>query len=310
MATVISLEFASQQITIYFGLFILITGFIGEILNIIIFTTLKTFRETTCAFYLIFASIIGIGEMLTGLLIRILSNGFSVDPRKIPWFCKIYAFGSNWCVPVWLTSICLATIDQFLSMNKYRHFSNLRLAQRFIIIACIFWFLYNILSLVYWNVSSGVCTVTNPTYGIYYTRFTSPVLYGCLPMSIMSSFSLLAFYRARTLASRQLNIVRLSRDRQLTAMILVHVIYIVIALIPFTIYYIYSFNAYTTDPEQRAYNALTVTITVLIEYSMSAVSIRFEQSEITKFCFFEKIGRILHLLLCFETFSQATCLCA
>jgi hypothetical protein len=248
--------------------------------------------------------------MMTGLFIRILSNGFSVDPRKIPWFCKIYTFGSNWFLPVWLTSICLATIDQFLSMSKYRHFSNLRLAHRFIIITCIFWFLHDILFFFYWNVSSGVCTVINPTYGIYYSNFTAPVLYGCLPISIMSSFSLLAFYRARTLASRQLNIVRLSQDRQLTAMILVYVIFIVIVLIPFTVYYIYSFNTHTTDPEQRAYNALIATITVLIQYSMFAVSIIFEKSEITKFCFSKNIGRILHLLLCFGTFSEATCLCA
>jgi len=96
----------------------------------------------------------------------------------------------------------------------------------------------------------------------------------------------LAFYGARTLASRQLNIVRLSRDRQLTAMILVYVIYIIIVLIPFTIFYIYSLNTYTTDPEQTAYNALIVTITILIEYSMFAVSIIFEKFEITKFCFF------------------------
>jgi hypothetical protein len=297
------LKFALQQITVYFGFFILITGLIGGILSVITFTTLKTFRETTCAFYLTLASIFGMGQIMTGLFVRILSDGFSVDPRKISWFCKIYFFVSGWCLAVWLTSICLATIDQFLSMSKYRHLSNLRLARRFIVIACIFWVLHGIFIFFYWDVSFGICTVINPKYALYYTHFTLPVLYGCLPIGIMITFSLLAFYRARTLASRQLNIVRLSRDRQLTAMILVHVIYIVIVLIPFTSFYIYSLNTHITDPKHSAYNALIYAITVLIEYSMAAVSIIFEKSKANKFYFSENIGRILYLLLCFGTFS-------
>jgi hypothetical protein len=274
MSTVVS-----QQITIYFGFFILIAGLIGGILNIIILTTLKTFRQTTCAFYLTFASIIGMGQLMTSLFVRILSDGFLVDPRKITWFCKIYFFGAIWCYAIWLTSICLATIDQFLSMSKYRYLNNLRLAQRFILIACIFWLIHDIFFLLFSDASSGICTVMNPYFTIYYYYFTVPVLYACLPLVIMITFSLLAFYRARSLASRQLNIVRLSRDRQLTAMILVYVTYIVIALIPFTIFYIYSINTYTTNPERRAYNSLIYTITILINYSMLSVSITFPKSE-------------------------------
>ena len=273
MSNILSLQFLSKEITVYCGLFILITGMIGGILNVIIFTTLKTFRQTTCAFYLTFASIVGMGQMMTALVVQILSGGFLVDPTKISWFCKIYSFAANWTFQVWLTSICLATIDQFLSMSKYRHFSNLRLAQRFIIITCIFWFIHNIFILIYWGTPGGVCTVTNPTYGNYYSNFTIAVLYGCLPIIILSIFSLLAFYNARTLASRHVNIVRSNLDRQLTAMILIYVIYIVIAIIPFFCFYIYTLNIYTTDPEQLAYNALVYTITVLTQYSMLAVCI-------------------------------------
>lgn len=272
MSTAILLKFVLQQVTAYFGLFILIPGLIGDILNIIIFTSLKTFRETTCAFYLTCASILGLGQMMTSLFIRILSDGFLVDPRKITWFCKIYQSGANWCYGVWLTCICLATIDQFLSMSKYRHWSSLRLARRFVFIACIFWLLHSIFTIIHFDASLGYCTVTNPHYATYFSFFGLPILYACLPISIMITFSLFAFYRARTLASRQLNIVRSSRDRQLTAMILVYDIYIVIALIPFTGFYIYSLNTSTTDPEQRATNTLIFAVTALIEYSMYAVS--------------------------------------
>ncbi|CAF4371476.1 unnamed protein product, partial [Adineta steineri] len=114
MPTILDLKFALKEVTAYFGLFILIIGIIGGILNVIIFTTLKTFRETTCAFYLTFASLVGMGQLLTALFVRILSDGFSIDPRSMLWFCKTYFFASNWCLSVWLTSMCLATIDQVL----------------------------------------------------------------------------------------------------------------------------------------------------------------------------------------------------
>jgi hypothetical protein len=272
MSSIISLKFALREVTVYFGLFILVPGLIGGILNIIIFTTLKTFRQTTCAFYLTFAAIVGIGQMMTSLFIRILSDGFSIDPRGISWFCKIYTFAANWFYAVWLTCICLATIDQFLSMSTYRRFSHLQYAQRFVMIACIAWFVHDIPLLIYWNIRSGICVVTNPKYSSYFSDFTLPVLYACLPIVIMLTFSLLAFYRARTLASRRLNIVRLSRDRQLTAMLLIHVTYTIIVLIPFTTFYIYSLNTTTTSPEQAAANVLIFAITILIEYSMFAVS--------------------------------------
>ncbi len=45
-----SLVFASQEIVIYIGFFALISGVLGNTLNIIIFTSLKTFRETRLLF--------------------------------------------------------------------------------------------------------------------------------------------------------------------------------------------------------------------------------------------------------------------
>ena len=52
-----TLNTINTDLNIYFGLFILITGIFGQICNVIVFTTLNTFRETTCAFYLTVVSI-------------------------------------------------------------------------------------------------------------------------------------------------------------------------------------------------------------------------------------------------------------
>ncbi len=72
----------------------------------------------------------------------------------------------------------------------------------------------------------SVCTTINTVFELYITYFHFPVLVGLLPLTIMIIFSFPTFLNVRTLASRQMNIIRLSRDRQLTAMALIHVIFI------------------------------------------------------------------------------------
>ncbi len=104
-------------------------------------------------------------------------------------------------------------------------------------------------------------------------RVHFPVFLGFLPLTTMTIFSLLAFYSIRSLISRQINIVRLSRDRQLTAMTLFHAVFVVITTLPYIIYFMYFLNQTSQDPEQIARNNLIYTITVLIDYASSAVSI-------------------------------------
>jgi len=290
MSTPDTLNFISHQIHIYFGLSILIFGVIGGVLIVIIFTTLRTFRETTSAFYLTAVSIVNIGELLTALLVRVLSEGFNTNIRNISWVCKMQIYMVVWCVLVSMTVICLATIDQYLSMSTYRHYSNKRLAQRGIVLACIFWGLYGIPLLIYYDVQFSTCTSINPTYAIYIALVHFPILRGFLPLTTMTIFSLLAFYSARTLISRQINIVRLSRDRQLTAMTLFHAVFVVITSLPYVIFVIFSLNQTSTDPIHIARKNLIYTITILIDYSSFAVSILeffFEKKRI-KFCLFIK----------------------
>jgi hypothetical protein len=46
------LAFLTEQIAIYFGIVMFIFGMLGGFLTIIVFVSLKTFRESSCAFYL------------------------------------------------------------------------------------------------------------------------------------------------------------------------------------------------------------------------------------------------------------------
>jgi len=74
-----SLTFIAQQITIYTDIPIFIAGIIGGCLNIIVFLSLRTFRESSCAFYLTVLSFLNIGQLITGLFTRLMITGFNID---------------------------------------------------------------------------------------------------------------------------------------------------------------------------------------------------------------------------------------
>ncbi|CAF1388434.1 unnamed protein product [Adineta steineri] len=99
-------------------------------------------------------------QLLTSLLIRILSIGFLIDPTTILWFCcKTRMFFAEFSILVAL-------------------------------------------------------------------GFYIPVVIGILPIITMIIFALLAFISIRTIASRNIHIERLGRDRQLTAVTLIYVVFI------------------------------------------------------------------------------------
>ena len=272
MSREIQLQFLAQQFNIYLGLFICITGIVGGLFNLIIFTSLRTFRETTCALYLTTISLANLGQLLISLLVRVLDEGFLVNVTTSSWICKIQIFTAHWCALTSLTNICLAAIDQFLSMSKHRHWSQLRLARRYILLTCLLWCLYGIPVFLYWDTFAGRCRIINYHFALFVARFHFPVLLGFLPIITMITFAGLAYHSARTLESRQMNIAYLSRDRQLTAMTLVHVLFVVVTTLPFSTFFSYSQNQQSNDPEQIARNNLTYTITLLIDYASFAVS--------------------------------------
>ncbi|CAF1663945.1 unnamed protein product, partial [Adineta ricciae] len=222
------LDIIIEELNIYVALLIFATGVIGGLLNIIIFSSLKTFRQTSTGFYLIVTSIFNVGQALSALSTRILETGFTVSITHLSWSCKLRTVLSQSCVLISLTNMSLATIDQFLSMSSRRHWSSLKLARRHSMLSCCVWAFHGIFAVIYWDVINGVCTTANGSvYRRYLSYFYTPVLLGCLPIVVMVTFSVLAFVKSRRLARRQVNIVRLSHERQLTAMALFQVAFIV-----------------------------------------------------------------------------------
>ncbi|CAF4219963.1 unnamed protein product, partial [Adineta steineri] len=85
-----SLLYISQQITIYLGLFLLITGVVGNGLLILTFSAVRTYRKTPCTFYFLIRSADNIAFILINLISRIVSAGYGIDLTRtsVVW-CKI-----------------------------------------------------------------------------------------------------------------------------------------------------------------------------------------------------------------------------
>ena len=85
---------------------------------------------------------------------------------------------------------------------------NIRVAQRLITVALVFWGLHCIPVALFLNIymlsttGQTACGYTNPTFVVYYNRFLFPILLGCLPIVIRVTFALLSFHRVRGMARR------------------------------------------------------------------------------------------------------------
>ncbi|CAM4906924.1 unnamed protein product [Rotaria socialis] len=251
-----SFKLATNECNIYGGFFVFSIGIIGSILNIIIFSSLKAFRETSTAFYMTVASAVNIFQLVFGLLTRILINGYNIDPTK---------------------TLSSMSIDQFLLLtNRWCHLCNLQLASRLIIIAVIVSFLHGIPVILFQDLYPPLdtgqtsCSFTNIGYSIYYSRFPFPILLGILPLTVRITFGVLAFVNVRALHNRQAGMCRKEkseRDKQLTTMVLVEVAIGVIVTLPYSIYN-YFYTSAVTFPDQIsvAENQFISSVTRIIFY--------------------------------------------
>jgi hypothetical protein len=176
------LNFIGQQIIIYASIPIFIAGTIGGCLNIIVFLSLRTFRESSCAFYLTVLSFMNVNQLITGLLARLMISGFNIDwTQSSLFYCKLRSFIVYVSALISSTCLCLATIDQYFATCTRPHWQqwcNIKLAHRLIIICSIICFLEQIPSSVYYNhvISSTTnqtnCIITNMNFAQFNTYVT------------------------------------------------------------------------------------------------------------------------------------------
>ncbi|CAF1050135.1 unnamed protein product [Adineta steineri] len=244
------LALAGKQITIYLGTFTLVAGVIGGLLNIVVFLSLRTFRKSSATFYLTIMSIFNIGQMLTGLLSRIMTSGFGIDWSLTSLFyCKFRFYCYNICAATSMTCICLAIIDQYLATSsraQWRQWCNMKIARRLVFLFVLIWIIHNIPYLIYYDqvisTTTGkvTCINTNTIFVQYNIYGTTLILGKLLPISITFVFGLLAYHNVQQLGYRTVPLVRRELDKQLTVMILVLIVFAFFTNMPYTIVLILS----------------------------------------------------------------------
>jgi hypothetical protein len=243
---------AGRQVIIYGGLSILSLGLVGSFLNTVVFLSLQTFRQNSCAFYLTIMSVVNIGQMLTGFMSRIAINGFDVDWTETSLFyCKFRYFAFQTCALLSVTCICLATIDQYCATTSriaWQQWSNVKTAHRLVIIAALlefahgipYLFLYDHVNML--NSTRVYCSSRNYIYLQYHTYIFTLTLTGCLPIFITVLFGLLSYRNVRRMAYRAVPLIRRELEKQLTTMVLIQVVLNCFTVLPFSITNTFAFN--------------------------------------------------------------------
>lgn len=278
-----SLTYIGQQVTIYLGITTILSGIIGNFLIILVFLSLKTFRQNSCAFYLTIMSIANIGQMITGLLSRIMINGFAIDWSLTSLFyCKFRFYCFQVCALISMTCICLATIDQYLatcSRQQWQQFSNIKLTRRLSAIFALIWILHNLIYLVYANhviaTTNGkvTCAITNYIAQQYNAYAVVLILGKILPVCITFVFGILAYSNVKQLAHRTVPLVRRELDKQLTVMVIIQVAFALVSIVPYVIVSILlMIPNLTRDSITTAQLQFASALTICIFYMYFAVS--------------------------------------
>jgi len=272
--------YVSEQIMVYLGLFCLVAGVVGNIFNLIVFLSLKTFRNNTCAFYLTITAIVDIGQLLTGLLTRITITGFDNDiTLSSLFYCKFRAYFYQFFSGTSISCMCAAAINQYLctcSNPRWQQWSKIKINYGAAIGIIIFWLLHGIPYLIYNNLiplpGGLACAYSNEVFDQYAVYGFTAFLTGFFPMIINGTFAFLAHRNIQQIERRALPAVHQELDKQMTAIVLVQFIYHTISTLPYIIVSIISYNpTLNADPLIEARIEIASSVTIFILYMNYAV---------------------------------------
>ncbi|CAF4153866.1 unnamed protein product [Adineta steineri] len=265
-----SLAYISQQVTIYVGWFFVIAGIGGNGLNILIFTSVRNYRQTPCTFYFLITSIDNIVVLIVSVISRIFIAGYQIDLTLTSTFwCKLRAYLINVLTLISFTYSCLASIDQFLVTSRnanVRRFSNIKWAHRMMFIVIIVWCLHGIPQILFYDISSitQTCRIINASYSIYASIYVLS-LTCIIPIVVMIVFGYLTY--------RNIHLTRVIRaeqqaDHQLVRMTLIQVILVVISITPYGINNVYGLitSTISKDLDRLTKESFISTILSLFTY--------------------------------------------
>jgi hypothetical protein len=114
-ATIIEI---ATQYSIYSGYILFIVGIVGNAINMLVFTYLKSFRSNRCVLYLITESISNIVYQFYSIALTISTSLYGNDLTANSLIkCRIkYIFGQS-CALITFYTIVISAVDQFFSIS-------------------------------------------------------------------------------------------------------------------------------------------------------------------------------------------------
>ncbi|CAF0716675.1 unnamed protein product [Adineta steineri] len=267
---------ARKEIVIYFDIPMFIISIIGGCLSLIIFLSLKTFRESSCAFYLTIKSAYDLGLTIGILLSYIMRWGFGIDwGLQSLFFCKIRNGMATVFQSGSMTCLCLAVIDQYFATSSRVHWQkwcDIKLARRLTAIFTIIWILQGIPYVVFYNhiispsTNTTTCEITNEKFNEYLVYGYYFIISNLL-LFISIIFGFMAYYNARHLTHRIVPLIRRELDKQLTVMVLVQVLINFCIILPFnTANMLIKITATSSDPVFQAKISFAGSVTLSFYY--------------------------------------------
>jgi hypothetical protein len=106
------------QLNMWLGCIILITGNIGTLGNIIVFSS-QGFRNRACTVYILAEAFVVVINFNLVLLTRVIQKGFQIPiMNRFDSICKILYFGSIYTDILALTLFMLASLDRLLEAQR------------------------------------------------------------------------------------------------------------------------------------------------------------------------------------------------
>ena len=271
----------SQYLSLTFGLIILISGIIGNCINIIVFITFGHYKNNACSLYMLLGSFFDLLFLLLGLTTRILGQGFNMDFTLMNrGWCKMRSSLLDIISNCTLTCLCLQSIDVFFLTSRkvlIRQKSNVKIA-RFLLVGwvCI-WIIYEIPYFIFEDLIfvNGIptCKTVSDIYTSYHTYVSTLVLSICVPIVIIGVLAFRIYQHLQLLNTRERASLSVFA-RQMTRMALFQIGIVLLFQFPYgvaTAYFVGTATL-TKSLDRQLQDKLTQTFFNVYVYGLYAVS--------------------------------------
>lgn len=243
MSSTILLSLQSELVR-YALYIILIFGTIGNLFTMILFSHR---RQSSCAMYLLSASIMNNAYILSNLPVNIYGLYHQHPTNIFPSACKIlYYTGLAWSQTATYLSV-IACLDRFILTTNHTHsriFNRPLIAKYVIGFTVIFWHIISIHMLILITINNGFCSPVG-IYDIILFGFLA-IVASIIPPVLMTIFAFLTYQNMRKIHKRIQPVVNINdrnnrnitinrQDRDLFQMVLSQAIVYVLTTLPYIV---------------------------------------------------------------------------